>query len=185
MRGVYAQRLAMLAIMCLALDGGLAPAQQPDRQVLDNAAIEIRIKNQKVDAALLARDQAVIKAAFPAIQADFIARGFGQADVNAAVVTSWKYFRTGPDGLALFSDQTFKASVTKLGKLRIASKPQQANIDIDAVRQDEKTDTAKWLKPGTYQILLTKDDYFPEEEKRIVVEGENPPLIKTLRRRPK
>jgi len=185
MHGVHSRRLARFATMLLALGGAPVLAQQPSQQVLDKAAMEIRLKNQKVDAALLARDQAVIKVSFPAIQANFKGKGFNEADVNAAVVTGWKDLRAGPGALTRFNDQTFKVMVTKLGKVRIESKPREANIDIDGIRQDEKTDTAKWLALGTYLILLTKDDYFPEEERRNVIEGENPAIIKTLRRRPK
>lgn len=184
MHGVCSRSLAGFATMLLVLGTASVPAQQPDPQVLEKAATEIRIKNQKVDAALLARDQAAITASFPSIQASFKVKGFSEADVNAAVATSWKELRAGPGGLTPLTDQAFKTMVTRLGRVRIESRPREAHIDIDAIRQDEKTDTAKWLAPGTYRILMTKDGYFPEEERLKVVEGENPPVTKTLRRRP-
>ncbi len=184
MQGLHSVRLAMLAMVFLAIWNLPVLAQQPDPQVLDKAAMEIRKKNPNVDAALLTRDKAVIKATFPVIQADLTAKGFNDADVNAAVVTGWKDLRAAPGGVSSFNAQDFKVMISKLGKLRITSKPNGANIDINALRQDEKTDTAKWLKPGSYSVLLTKEGFSPEEERRTIVEGENPPITKTLTRRP-
>src|SRR3990172_5837976 len=130
MRDVCTRRLARLATMLLALGSAPALAQQPDSHILDKAAMEISLKNQKVDVALLARDQVIIKSSFSVIQANFKAKGFNEADVNEAVVAGWKDLRAGPVGLTLFSEQTFKAMVTKLGKVRIESNPQEANIYI-------------------------------------------------------
>ena len=177
--------ISTLAVIFLAWGNVPVLAQEPDLRVLNKAAMEIRAKNPRVDEALLARDQVVIKAAFPAINAALAAKGFDDADVNSAVVTGWKDFRVPPVGLTHFDDQTFKSYVTKLGRLGIQSKPTEAAIDINTSRQEEKTNTIKWLAPGTYLFLLSKDGYYPEEEKRNVAEGNNPPLSKTLRERPK
>jgi hypothetical protein len=159
-------------------------AQGPDPKLLEKTAAEIKLKNRMIDAALLASDQSAIAASFPAIQENFRVKGFSGYDVNEAIAAGWKDFRAAPGALTPLRGEVFKARVTSFGKLRIESKPGEASIFIDADPQAEKTDTSKWLAPGTYRIRLSKEGYFPEEERRKVVEGENPPFVKVLKPRP-
>ncbi|MGH8766473.1 MAG: PEGA domain-containing protein [Burkholderiales bacterium] len=88
--------------------------------------------------------------------------------------------RADPDNVSPFTKVNFQTFVSRLGRLRIESVPSGAHIKINEVRQDETTDTAKWLEPGSYLISLTKDGFLPKEEQREVMEGNNPPIRMTL-----
>lgn len=179
----HSLNFATLASILLSLWSTLPFAQKPDQKVLEKTAIEIKRKNDMFDAGLIASDQAAIAASFPVIHENFRMKGFDYADVNEAVATGWKGFRAIPGAVEPMRGEMFKARVISLGKLRIESKPGDANIFIDTVRQDERTDTSKWFAPGTYRIRLVKDGYFAEEESRKIVEGENPPIVKSLKPR--
>src|SRR5882762_7736172 len=121
-----------------------AIAQNMDFRDLDNAAQEIRTKKM-VSEETLARDRAVINATYPDIKVAYSRKGFGEADVNSAVVTGWKDFRLVRGDRGAFSEQAFKTYVDKLGKLRIKSKPAEATIEIDATPLENRTNTTKWL----------------------------------------
>jgi hypothetical protein len=178
------RRLVAIGISYLLVCGATqAWAQQLDSKVLDMTAREIQFKNQFVDSFTLDRDRAVIREVYPAIQADFKMKGFTEADASAAVSFGWKKLRIGAQSAMPFSKAAFQALVTKLGKVRIESTPPGATIEIDDIRQDETTDTAKWLAPGSYLFTLIKEGFLPREERHKVIEGENPPIRMTLIKR--
>ena len=162
------------------LGGTVVCADEPDLGTLQTAATEIQLKNQKVTASLLAADRKVINSAYPTIKAKLSKRGFGEADINLAMAAGWKNLRDPSSRLVGFSERTFAAYVARLGKLKIESTPDEAYIDIDGNRQNEITNTAKWLAPRRYKFTLSRDDYFPQHEDRVIVEGDNPPLNMTL-----
>jgi len=184
MRTIFTLFLSTLCGMSFWM-GGASIAQQLEPWVMEKTMMEILAENPKVDSGMLSRDQKVIEGIFPSIQTELSHKGFNEVDVKGAVMTGWKYLRSGPNELTPFSEKSFKDFVTKLGKLKIVSSPQQAHIEIDNVRSEVKTDTAVWLVTGSHLIRLTKDGYSPEEEIRNIVEGENLEFVKKLKRRSK
>src|SRR6266480_5971795 len=145
-------------------------AQRMDFRDLDNAAQDIRTKKM-VSEETLARDRAVINATYPDIKVAYSRKGFGEADVNSAVVTGWKDFRLVRGDREAFNEQAFRTYVNNLGKIRIESEPVAATIEIDATPLENRTNTTKWLPSGTYRIVLSKQGYISEEARLTVVEG--------------
>ena len=181
---VDSEALIAITISYLLIFGATeAWAQQPDSKVLDMTAREIQFKNQLVDSFVLNKDRAVIREAYPAIQADFKLKGFTEADTSAAVSSGWKKLRIDARSATPFSKAAFQTFITKLGKVRIESTPPGATIEINDDPQDERTDTAKWLAPGTYLFTLAKEGFLPKQERHKVVEGGNPPIRMILIRR--
>ena len=160
-----------------------AIAEGLDQRMLEQMAIEIRKKNVDVSEHLLARDRTVIRAAYPEIKEKLTNKGFTNGEVNQAIASGWKQMRLEQTSTVIFNEQMFGLMVSKLGMLRIESQPRDAAIEIDATRQDQRTNTTTWLAPGTYHIVLTKPGYIPVEDDRTIVEGKNPPLRKILRSR--
>jgi hypothetical protein len=170
--------LALIATVLLAIN---AFAEEISPQVLNKVAMEIRIENPKASSSLLNNDQEVIKAALPAIKDNLAKKGFSEADINPIVAASWKNLRSPSSPLAPLDKSAVLNYINKLGKLKIESKPDGANIFIDDILQNEKTDTVKWLPQGRYRIIIIKTGYPPESEERDIVEGDNPPMSKILR----
>lgn len=158
-------------------------AQVLDQQILGTAAMEIRATNKNVTDTLLTNDQKVITSAFPTIKTDLTQKGFSEADINAAITSSWVDLRGKTDSLAHLDGPAFISYTKSLGKLTIKSNPHGANISIDANLCGKTTNADLWLRPKLYRITLSKDGYFPVEENLNIVEGENPPLNKTLRQK--
>jgi hypothetical protein len=172
-----------LVLVSLSLCTHLAVAQRADDQALENAAIEIRNKNRTISAEVLNNDKSVIKAAYPDIKTHLTAKGFNNAEVTQAVIAGWKSARLAPTGAGLLNEHVFKAQVSRLGMLSIESEPRDATIEINSSRYEESTNTTAWLATGSYRIVLSKEGYYPAEERRTIVEGKNPPLTKTLKPR--
>jgi len=169
--------IAIIALMLITIP---AFAQEINQKLLNNVSMDIVNNNPKVESPLLAKDQEVIKSAFPAIKTNFGKKGFSESDINSAIATSWLNLRSPSSPLASFDESAFLNYITKLGKLKIESKPVGANIDIDK-NLVGITNTIKWLAPRRYRFLISKAGFISEEEERDVVEGDNPPLIKILK----
>jgi hypothetical protein len=171
----------MLVLIATVVFAIKAYAEEISPQLLNKVAAEILIENPKATSSLLNKDQKVITSALPAIKANLAKKGFSEADINSSVATSWKNLRLPSSPLATLDESAFLNYIKKLGKLKIQSKPDGANIFIDDILQNEKTDTVKWLPQGRYRIIIIKTGYPPESEERDIVEGDNPPMSKVLR----
>lgn len=149
---------------------------------LDRAAALIK-KRAVVGDDILVRDRMVIDRVYPEIRADYFKKGFTGADASAAAASGWTHFYLAPHQTGPFSAEVFKTHVGKLGKVRIESEPPDARIQINSMRLEESTNTTRWLQPGTYNVVLTKSGFVPEEARLQVVEGSNPTFKRSLKPR--
>lgn len=149
------------------------------------ANVELQRTNKGLSKQLLMQDQQVLKEVAVSVRPTFENRGFSNEDLNAAIVTGWKDYRSNFDSGSPLAVVMVKTSILSLGRIRIESKPSQATIHINTVKYIDLTSTSTWLKPGKYRIKVSKEGFLPAEEEREVQEGDNTPMSLTLTPNPK
>jgi len=172
----------MIAVCFGLLCTGEVLGQEADQALLEKAQQFIKKRDPGITDEVLAKDRRVIQSAYPEIAGTLASKGFKNPDINDAVAAGWKNLRATSAPYQVLNASTFIGYTGRLGRLEIESLPAGASIFIDGERQEESTDTARWLSPRTYRISLEKPGYLAVQDTCVVVEGRNPPFRRVLTR---
>ena len=156
---------------------------RPESRTLRRTSNEIRARRPETSVVLIERDKKVISTSLAKISEVFTERGFSAAEAEAAATSSWLEMRAGANSLPLtapLDDERFTNFVLSLGKLIVNSNPSDADVEIDGIKLQDKTNFAKWIRPGKHRLRLSKAEHEPLEEEFEIKEGKKTQIEKNL-----
>ena len=160
--------------------------------LLQQTADEIFNTRPEITDETLTEDAEVIENSMPAIQLDFMKRGFSRADAQAAALAGWKLLRIEKlRTTAVLSAREFVDCVSGLGMLVIKTTPAGADIYLDyrLVVDDKghhiRTEACRWPSAGKHHVKLilpgyeiVEEDCVLEEEGQIILDKKLKPIEK-------
>lgn len=140
--------------------------QDPKLKYLQQTATEIRKKKKDVPESVLQADLRVILPTIPKITETYKKREAKKEDIEFVVSASWIELRVGgrpngPKPLATHEKlipEQFIRQAEKRGKLRIGSKPDEANVKVNGIKC-QQTNTTVWVTEGRQRVQLSKEGY--------------------------
>jgi len=139
------------------------------------------IKNQRPEISdeRLIQDGRMINEQSPAIVAYYEQRGFNKEQAQKALLATWQDLRLH-QATASLNEQDFTASAKDWGILVIKSSPAEANVMVGDKKLDEPTETEALLRPGNYQVELSKLGYRTVTGTCQIAAGKKTEFIRTL-----
>lgn len=139
------------------------------------------IKNQRPEISdeRLVQDARMINQQSPAIVAYYEQRGFTEDQGQKALLATWQDLRLRQTTDSL-NEQDFTASAKDWGVLVVKSSPTEASVMVADKKLDEPTETESLLRPGNYQIQLSKPGYRTVTGTCQIAAGKKTEFMRTL-----